>query len=155
MGAQNKECVHLICTRASQVKILKVQRQNTYIHRETSPVTVNKEAAMLNISHSSSQNTIHNILRFHKGWGLDKWLLNWRCVDASQELFCWHNTKGEGLLNRTLTGGKSQVPYFQSQMKRANKKLHHYCSPKQKKFCTQAPMGKMILMLFGNHQDHL
>lgn len=123
-----------------------------HINRENSCVTVNKVAVMLDTSHSSAHHTIHNMLQFHKVWGLDKWLLNWRYVDASQELFCWHNAKGDGFLNCIVTGEKSRVQYFQSQMKRPNKKLHHCCSPEHKKFCTQASVGKVILMLC-DHKD--
>jgi histone-lysine N-methyltransferase SETMAR len=95
--------------------------------------------AELKVSHGSAHHIIHNVLQYHKVSA--RWVpkqltpeLKEHHVDVCQTLLRRYEAKGEGFLERIVSGDKSWVHYFQSETKQASKEWRHSSSPKTKKF---------------------
>jgi hypothetical protein len=69
-------------------------------------------------------------------------------VDVFQTLLRCYEAKGEGFLERIVSGDESWVHYFQPEAKQASNEWWHSSSPKPKKFCAAQSAGKLMLTLF-------
>ena len=111
------------------------------LHRR---VTADEVAHVLQISHGSAYELMHNKLGFHKVFA--RWVPKeltevhkQMLVDICQKHLDRYGNKQDIFLNRIITGDETWVHHYQPESKQQSMEWKHPQSPCKKKFKTQPP----------------
>jgi hypothetical protein len=70
-------------------------------------------------------------------------------VRVSGELLGHFEEKGDGFLQRIVTGDETSIHHYDPENKRQSMKHHHIGSPMPKKFKTKASAGEVMFTVSG------
>ena len=120
-------------------------------------MTVDEVAHVLQISHGSAYEMMHNKLEFHKVF--TRWVPKQLTevhkqsrVDICQKHLNHYGNERDVFLDRIITGDETWVHHYEQESKRQSTYWNHPQSPCKKNFKTQPSAGKLKLTVFWDSQ---
>ena len=120
-------------------------------------VTIDEVAHVLQISHGSAYQLMHDKLGFHKVYA--KWVTKQLAevhkqtrVDICQKYLDRFGNERDIFLDRIITGDETWVHHYEPESKRQSMEWKHPQSPCKEKFKTQPSAGKLMLTVFWDSQ---
>ena len=120
-------------------------------------MTIDEVAHVLQISHGSAYEMMHNKLGFHKVCA--RWVpkqlteVNKQMrVDICQKHLDFYGNEWDIFLDRIITGDETWVNQYKPESKRQSMEWKHPQLPCKKKFKTQPSTGKLMLTVFWDSQ---